>query len=179
MSRGLGWQSALWARPLCRGPVAKRVAVSAGGASLKSVKKTLSEVESLTSLCPLFPSLHVLRFFCFSAFFILHKALLSCAPPSPGPGALPGATAQPGTDSSAGPRNRTEKTRGEGKSKREKLLSPTNPLSADNCNACLEIASEGGSVLVPETTGAGRGGEVGGTEELMSADRARLWGRPG
>ena len=79
----------------------------------------------------------------------------------------------------AEPRKRTEKTRGKGKSKREKLLSPTNPLSADNCNACLEIASEGGSVLVPETTGAGRGGEVGGTEELMSADRARLWGRPG
>ena len=102
MSRGVGWQSALWARPLYRGPVAKRVAVSAGGASLRSVKKTLSEVESLTSLCPLFPSLHVLRFFCFSAFFILHKALLSCAPPSPGPGALPGAIAQPGTDSSTG-----------------------------------------------------------------------------
>ena len=180
MSRGVGWQSALWARPLYRGPVARRVAVSAGGASLRSVKKILSEVESLTSLCPLFPYLHVLRsFFLFFCFFIFHKALLFCAPPSPGPGALPGATAQPGTDSSAGPRKRTEKTRGEGKSKREKLLSPTNPLSADNCNACLEIASEGGSVLVPETTGAGRGGEVGGTEELMSADRARLWGRPG
>ena len=102
MSRGVGWQSALWARPLYRGPVAKRVAVSAGGASLRSVKKILSEVESLTSLCPLFPYLHVLRFFCFSAFFILHKALLSCAPPSPGPGALRGATARPETDSSTG-----------------------------------------------------------------------------
>ena len=85
-----------------RGPVAKRVAVSTGGASLRSVKKILSEVESLTSLCPLFPSLHVLRFFCFSAFFILHKALLSCAPPSPGPGARPGALARPRTDSSTG-----------------------------------------------------------------------------
>ena len=68
MSRGVGWQSALWARPFNRGPVAKRVAVSAGGASLRSVKKTLSEVESLTSLCPLFPSLHVLRFFVFLLF---------------------------------------------------------------------------------------------------------------
>ena len=102
MSRGVGCQSALWARPLYRGPVAKRVAVAAGGASLRSVKKILSEVESLTSLCPLFPYLHVLRFFCFSVFFILHKALLSCAPPSPGPGALPGAIARPGTDSSTG-----------------------------------------------------------------------------
>ena len=134
-----------------------------------------SRTESLTSLCPLFPYLHVLRFFCFSvfsfcirlfspvrrlrrarvlyraqlltrkqipppgeralcperntsvvaqypviapfsstniftcfvvfcfsAFFILHKALLSCAPPSPGPGALRGATARPETDSSTG-----------------------------------------------------------------------------
>ena len=52
MSRGVGWQSALWARPLYRGPVAKRVAVSAGGASLRSVKKILSEVESLVLVQP-------------------------------------------------------------------------------------------------------------------------------
>ena len=35
---------ALWVRPLYRGPVAKRVAVSTGGASLRSVKKILSGV---------------------------------------------------------------------------------------------------------------------------------------
>ena len=68
MSRGVGEQSALWVRPLYRGPVAKRVAVSAGGASLRSVKKILSEVESLTSLCPLFPYLQVLCFFVFLLF---------------------------------------------------------------------------------------------------------------
>ena len=45
MSRGVGWQLALWARPLYRGPVAKRVAVSAGGASLGSVQKILPGVE--------------------------------------------------------------------------------------------------------------------------------------
>ena len=61
MSRGVGWQSALWARPLYRGPVAKRVAVSAGSASLGSIKKVLSGVESLSSLCP--PYIHVLCFF--------------------------------------------------------------------------------------------------------------------
>ena len=78
MSRGVGWQSALWARPLYRDPVAKRVAVSAGGASLRSVKKILSEVESLTSLCPLFPYLHVLRFFFgFFCFFIFIRLFSS------------------------------------------------------------------------------------------------------
>ena len=80
MSRGVGWQSALWARPLYRGPVAKRVAVSAGGASLRSVKKILSGVESLTSLCPLFPYLQVLCFFLFFCFFhFSYGSSLLCA----------------------------------------------------------------------------------------------------
>ena len=73
MSRGVGGQSALGAHPLYRGPVAKRVAVSPGSASLGSAKKILSGVESLTSLCPLFPYLHVLRFlfvFLLFSFFI-------------------------------------------------------------------------------------------------------------
>ena len=70
MSRGVGGQSALGAHPLYRGPVAKRVAVSPGSASLGSVKKVLSGVESLTSLCPLFPYLHVLPFFLIFCFVI-------------------------------------------------------------------------------------------------------------
>ena len=41
---GVGQWSALLPRPLYRGPVAKRVALSAGDASLRSVKEIVSVV---------------------------------------------------------------------------------------------------------------------------------------
>ena len=63
-------------RPLYRGPVAKRVALPAGHASLRSVKKILSHIESLTSLCPLFPSARVLSFFCYFFIFPSGSSLL-------------------------------------------------------------------------------------------------------
>ena len=93
MSSGVGEWSALFPRPLYRGPVAKRVALAAGHASLRSVKKILSHIESPTWLCPLFPSARVLRvyFFRFS-----HPVLLFCAPSPPGRGGLPGPSSSTG-----------------------------------------------------------------------------------
>ncbi len=58
----MGEGSALFPRPLYRGPVAKRITLAAGHVSLRSVKKILSHIESPTWLCALFPSARVLRF---------------------------------------------------------------------------------------------------------------------
>ena len=144
MSRGVGWQSALWARPLYRGPVAKRVAVSAGGASLRSVKKTLSEVESLTSLCPLFPSLHVLRFFLFFCFFHFAEcsSLLGAA--------FAGPRCSTGRNCSTGNRfeRRTEKANGEderrGKKQKRKIAKPNKPIIGRQLQRVLGDSFRGG-----------------------------------